>query len=739
MIDRAHRSAVARGLAACGLTLALGLALLAGFSAPVSAMAKASQPAVSRAVIVLAPFLTWDDISADKTPAMWSLLGESAVGNMNAHTGEDGWPTVAGGVLTLSASRWAKGPDGGPLDAASLDRARGANASSLSEPTFGSLGSAVRAAGGSSVAVGASDTDTSAAVGRLRPAELLATDESGTVDAVYSDVLIPDPSAAFGLRTDPAALDAAIASALRWRRGVVVVDTGDLSRAHDATSAAATIARRHDDAIRALDRAVGTVSTLLRSQPASDTLLVVVAPATDKEWYKAPAFGPLIISGAGFQGEIVSSSTRRPGLATNLDIAPTVLASLGATVPAEMLGKPLTSRATQFTVAHSVSRLARDGAAPGIIDQLRDAWVLQWFCYGAIAAVALATLSVMMPLGWASILAEALLVVTLSVLPAGWLMFVANRQPLDVGTAATAFVVASLVVAGLAMMLRRVFSTSRLAVPLFLTSLTSLVIIADQLTGHPIESGIFSYSVAAGWRFYGMGNEGAAILVAASIAAVALAADALHARPVAASAVRRFGLPVAGAIVLFVAAAPFAGANAGVAVWGIIAYGIAWAAMNGVRLSWRVVGLTLLAVVIAVATFSAIDLVRSSGGQSHLARFARGILRGDVADTTELVRRKLANNIAYLPQTNYTGLAIAMAASLALLRFAPSRPLARALDGAPAYAGALLGIVIGSLAAWATEDSGVVMPALMLFAGAGPVLLLALRNRLGAAAADANG
>ena len=60
-----------------------------------------------------------------------------------------------------------------------------------------------------------------------------------------------------------------------------------------------------------------------------------------------------------------------------------------------------------------------------------------------------------------------------------------------------------------------------------------------------------------------------------------------------------------GLVVLVTAAAPFAGANAGVAVWGVVAYGIAWAAMNGVRLSWRTAGLTLLAVVVAVAALAA--------------------------------------------------------------------------------------------------------------------------------------
>ena len=723
MIGRAHKRTAALGAA----MLVVAVALLASLSAPFVAGAADGPPAVNRVVIVLAPYLTWDDISAEKTPAIWSLLDGSALGNMNARTSDNGAPTVAGGALTLSASRWAKGPEGGPLDAASLDRARAANSESLSEPTFGALGGAVLKAGGRRIAVGASDTSTATPDGRLRPAEVVATDESGTLDSSYPEVLRVDPAAPYGLRTDPAALETAINSALEWRRAIIVIDTGDLARAHDASGTASRRALRHDDAVRTLDAAVGVVDQRLRSQPVSDAMMMVVTPATDKQWYKEPNFGPLIVTGAGFHGQIASSSTRRSGLATNLDIAPTVLASLGATVPAEMLGRPLGSRTVPRPATELVAELARDAAAPGVIDQLRDAWVLRWFCYAAIVAVMLAALLALAPMSWASVLGEVLLIVTMSAMPAGWLMFLVGRQPQDVGSAATAFVAATLIVAVAALALRRVFSASHVAVPLFLTALSALVVVADQVSGNPIESGVFSYSVAAGWRFYGMGNQGAAILVAASIAAVGLASDALSARPAAASVIRRFGLPVVGLVVLIVSAAPFAGANAGVAVWGIIAYGIAWAAMNGVRLSWKVAGLTLLAIAIAVAALSAIDLMRSSGGQSHLARFARGILSGDSAATTELVRRKLANNLGYLRYTTYTGLAVAMAGALALLRFAPGRPLNAALEAAPAYGAALLGIVIGSLAAWATEDSGVVMPALMLIAGGGPALLLALR------------
>ena len=150
--------------------------------------------------------------------------------------------------------------------------------------------------------------------------------------------------------------------------------------------------------------------------------------------------------------------------------------------------------------------------------------------------------------------------------------------------------------------------------------------------------------------------------------------------------------------------------------------------MNGEWLTWRTAGFTLAAVLVTVVASSILDLANSIAGQTHLARFAGDVLQGHAAAAAQLTRRKLENNLAFLPQTDYTGLAIAMVAALALGWFVRRSAFRRALELTPAYSGALVGIVVGSVVALASEDSGVVMPALMLFAGAAPALLVTLRD-----------
>jgi hypothetical protein len=156
-----------------------------------------------------------------------------------------------------------------------------------------------------------------------------------------------------------------------------------------------------------------------------------------------------------------------------------------------------------------------------------------------------------------------------------------------------------------------------------------------------------------------------------------------------------------------------------------VAFGVAWARVNRLRLSWRTVAALTGTIVVLVATLVAID-VMSGAAETHLGHFFTDFATGNFSAASDLVVRKALNSLAYSQQTPYTWLAVAIAGALAATWWFGRRPLAVALATRPGVAGALLGVVIGGVVAMLTEDSGIVMPALMLFAGALPVLYLSL-------------
>jgi hypothetical protein len=186
--------------------------------------------------------------------------------------------------------------------------------------------------------------------------------------------------------------------------------------------------------------------------------------------------------------------------------------------------------------------------------------------------------------------------------------------------------------------------------------------------------------------------------------------------------------------VLTTATAPFAGANAGVAVWGFIAFAAAWLRMNRVPFSGRAVLGTIAAIALLVGGLVAFDLLGVGGG-THIGRFLLEFAGGG-SGAWELISRKGLNNIRYVTQTPYSWLALTIALALLIERFVRPRPLIHVVERFPMYARALTGVVVGGVAAMLTEDSGIVMPALMLLAGALPALHLALLPRPGTARAS---
>jgi hypothetical protein len=335
--------------------------------------------------------------------------------------------------------------------------------------------------------------------------------------------------------------------------------------------------------------------------------------------------------------------------------------------------------------------------------------------------VGIAVLAAFRPVKWLSATARVLLLVVLSAAPAAWLALLVARFPASVGAAAIAFGIAWLATSVAAVAIARL---TRPEAALFaLAASAALLVVLDQWFGDPLQSGLFSYSVRAGWRYYGIGNEGSALALGAALAALGLACDHAAASRWAVP-MRHYAIPAAGAVLLVTAAAPFAGANAGVAVWGAVALVVAWLRVNRIPLSARTVAWTAAVIVLLVGALAAVELLGIGGG-THIGRFFSTIGQ-DRSGAWELIRRKALNNVGYVTQTPYSFLAVAIAAGLALERFVAPKPLARALSTYPGYAGALVGVIAGSIIAMMTEDSGVVMPALMLLAGALPGLYLAI-------------
>ena len=222
-----------------GRPIAVFIAVLVAACIVAPAPSFATRPAPAKRVfLVLAPYVTWEDVTPTSTPTLWRLAGTGAVGDLNARSrtrqiGEP--PSPLEGALTISAGDWAI-PDfsapaafdatetyetdtagvgylrvfGSPATGAGivylgLPGAAKAALAKSSEAVYGTLGQGVRDAGGFTAAIG--NSDAGYATGDLqyeRPAAVAAMDALGKVDAgdVSRELLRESPDAPYGLATD---------------------------------------------------------------------------------------------------------------------------------------------------------------------------------------------------------------------------------------------------------------------------------------------------------------------------------------------------------------------------------------------------------------------------------------------------------------------------------------------------------------------------------------------------------
>ncbi len=754
------------------LTILATVALLAGALLPAApASARASEPSASRVVIVLAPYLRWDDIDPVIAPTLHRLAEEGAVGNINLRSRSRvaSPPTPMRGALTFSAGSWAAADSAAPqphsvdeyyeggsaldvytrmtgLDASDhevvflgLPRTVRLNAGATTLAVRpGALGQAVVDAGGVTGAIGNSDAGYEVrGVWRNRPAGAVAMDEAGRVmlGDVSSNLLVNDPDVPFGFATDLETFAGTLDRVsdemeARGGPGLLVLDAGDPHRAHEFTpDVMPDVAEGHRLA------AVGTIDAVvalaLERLPA-DGVLMVLPPVISEQRGVVTGLGPALVHGPGWGGQLSSSSTQRAGLVTNLDVAATALAALGIDRPVEVLGNPMVSDGDARPAAARIEELAAADATAVAVDTAKPA-VINGFIATTTIVLLVCTIVLLRARRWpdrvvglVSAIGRKLMLLALAVPPATLLMFVVDPRPATVADVYFAFFVALAGVWAFGLLLERL---APMRAPVATLSLLAAgILVIDQLIGAPLSfTGFLSYSPLPAARYYGIGNEGAALLFGSAVIGLALVLDELAGtrwqRPLG-----LWGIPALGLVVAWVGTDPSLGANIAVAVWAVVGFVAMWVIYNRIRIDWRVVTASVLVMVVMIAGFSFVDMRSDEGSQSHLARAWDSMAKGGVSELWLIVVRKAETNIRVLTRTNWSFLLIAVLAFLGFMRWRPQGDFAATLTENPGYSAGMAACLIGGLAAYVTEDSGIVIPALiMIYVGVGILHLMLAR------------
>lgn len=684
--------------------------------------------------------LGWDDLGTGAMPNLDRLVRGGAVAATSVRT-LAGRPTTTEGYATLGAGarvrsdalggyafesstpleggtagealrrRTGAGETGGAVAVIGAPAVRRSNDGRHVPSEPGALGEALRRAGRQAAVVGNADIAAPRLPRRpvlLRPAAAAVMDAGGWVDAgaVGRHLLAEDTRAPFGVRADPAVFLDEVDEALA-RADVVVVDPGDMDRAAEfaavSTPAAAAAARRQ--ALTATDRILGEVA---RRAGQDSLLLVVSVVPPSRDWHLTP----MVASGKGVRpGYLHSPSTRRLGVVTLTDVAPTVLDALGVPVADGMIGQPLRYHAGSVDLA-TLRDADRDASFREVWYYPLTAWfiVLQGLAY-AVAVVVFARLGGMgratVALRWA--------VLALTAFPVSTFVLRAVPDVAFIGAGAVPLLLA--IDAALVALALHLGRRRPLAPMAWLCGATVAVLVADLATGgHLQTSSLLGYSYHTAARFTGLGNTAFGVLAGTAIMAVCLH---VHHAP------RRLEAILTAACVLGLVAmvdgAPTLGSDVGGILTLVPVFGLTLLALSGRRLDIRAVALAAGAAIAVVAVATGIDLLRPVSSRTHLGVLVSRIGHEGLEPLTTTLSRKASANMRSFSSVWAWVVPITGAYLLAVLGWA--RGWARLLPPRSALRAAITGVLAAGVLGYAVNDSGVVVTAAALVF-VGPLLTL---------------
>lgn len=710
------------------------------------AAAKGSHPKV---IVVVANRLLLSDLDDPKLPTISKMLREGAVGLVSPNCV---WPKTEYSVLlTANAGSPCRGGayvkefydfnevllDGTnagdsfgvrtghrarPWTAVFLGIGQALQDEAKLDPAparIGALGDAVHAAGLSTCVIGNADLGLGVVD---RAAAVLAMDSRGIVDAGRLsplNALYSTEGEATGLRSPPSWTGDRVAegwhslpprvSEDRRPAGVSVVYFGastQLDEMKPSISDSAYAAHR-SEMLRQLDFVLRGLMAKTGTQRAT-LMLVSFSPPKGPSWDQLT---PIVVYPTPRPGLLGSPTTRTNGLIAASDFAPTVLRLMHVLQSEDMIG-----RAVEVAPdAHAVEKLRDMGARVTANERL-----LLPVCVGLAVVGVLAFTGAALVIAFglkASRRVIALLktgLVAGACAPAALLLAVLAPAGMAGYLAGTA--VSLIVLTTLCMLVGRATRRAgmRSAPVVVAYAITCVIILVDAVTGCYLckFSGPSSYQIT-GMRFYGIGNEYAGVLIAmAALATLSLRSE------VGGRKSERIGQGLCvlaiGAVVVLSLGFGSLGANYGGTAAAVVTFGLLWIAVRKGGFGARHVVIAFAAAVAAVALFALLDWKLAGAAGSHAARATGLAEKLGGGYLVSLALRKVMFNLQTTFSVKGISVTLGFVPFLALWFWGVQGKVREVFKQDGRVMAGVNAVMVGALAAYMLNDSGIVFAAIMI-------------------------
>ncbi len=385
------------------------------------------------------------------------------------------------------------------------------NSNRTSNSVIGALGDNLHNSGHKTAVFGNSDTADSF----IRTNGLIAMDSSGLIDyGNVNDVLIDDNSYPFSIRTDFNRILSEIGK-IKSKASFVIIETGDLDRLNQY-STNLTEETFLDQRKKILLNIDFFLENLILEIIDNKSMLLIVSPNSPEGRLDNSRLSPLIIwDGGEKKGVLESGTTRRNGIISNIDIAPTITDYLEAGNN-NFAGHVIRSIYTDEKLDSIINLNNRIN----LVSYLRVPY-LNFYSSLIMVIIILGTFFAFIKgcklnKVFSTINLSLLLITILPII----FLLIARFERLS---SITFFFIFLLLMLGLLFIVRFIKAKNRM---LFLLTITYFSLVIDLvLGGNLLRYSVLSYDPIIGARFFGIGNEFAGVILTTMIMLAALYMD----------------------------------------------------------------------------------------------------------------------------------------------------------------------------------------------------------------------
>lgn len=529
----------------------------------------------------------------------------------------------------------------------------------------------------------------------------IVMDTSGIVDGgkVNNDLLVDKNERPFGVMTNYEMLLREF-DKYAQPKSFIAIQLGDTSRAEDFrlyTSDEMLLRYR----IKAIEEGDAFIGSLLERMDLENDIFILATPYPNAKAMEVNnRLTPVVVAGRGIdRGWTTSSTTKRPGVVTNLDIAATILDYFQIDKPAVMLGNPIDStkdgKGVDELLALNNRLLIIYNNRPGLLKGYTSALI-----FIPIIAVA-----VLIYKGQYSKSLKPMLVGAMSV-PLVYLYL-----PVIMGDNLWYNAILSIALAIFITFIISLLLKGNIRALIGLCLITTLLVITDLLMGAPlIKESPLGYDVIAGARYYGIGNELTGVIIGSAMVS-AFGILNFREKNKGLAGFEKYILLICLVFITFVVISPRMGANVGGGIGTFMGFGTGIAMLFKDKMSFKQLLFILAGLAVFVISVFVWDWLRPDDSQTHIGRTLALIEEEGIISLFTIAYRKLDMNIRLIKYTIWSRVFLVSLFMIVALLYRPVGLLKEVLEENKILGYGLLGATVGSITSLFVNDSGIVTAA----------------------------